>query len=908
MSYARAPSENALGETVEEIFFQALEQAADERDAFLDDTCRGNPHLRSEVASLLTALDEPEIFRDDAASELARQLDAEPATGADEASPLARPDRLGPYRLLGVLGRGGMGTVFLAEQEEPLRRRVAVKLMHWSGAGKRALRRFEFEREALARMSHPAIAQVFDAGTSEHGQPFVALEYIPGQPITEYCKDRRLCLRRRLEIFVAVCDGVRHAHEKAVLHRDLKPSNLLVSEVQGKATPKIIDFGIAKGLGSAGAFDEPKTHSQIRIGSPGYMSPEALAVGGPGVDTRSDIYSLGVVLCQLLVGTRPTARRSSSLLDPVETRPDDDLPRPSRLLAALGPNERQRIAAERRTTAPRLQRLLRGELDWIVMRAIAPEPEQRYPSVADLAADLERWLGGHPVAARPPSLAYRARKALRRHTAAATAAGLVLAMFLGFGVRAHDLYRETRAARVQAEELVSFMLDDLSTQLEPMGRLELLDAVSRQSLAYFESSTDGRLDLAGRHPAAALRQIGKVLSSRGDLEASLEASERALAIDRRRWREQPAALLPRLDLARDLQQLGHLHQTRGDMALAADGFIEAETHLRHLVESFPEHYPARLALAKNLASFQAPFYRTTGEIETARSLSERGLAMLRDLLELRPHHVDTRTTLGEALYSNGLLELFAFGNAEAAVLRFQEGIAVYRDLARSRPEASRWRYRLAVLLGHGLVTAHKYSGDLPRARAANREALEIYEVLIREDPRHGGWAHGFGWELTRRAELAHQAQELDTAARALDRSVEVQTDLLARSVDPPTAWLDGLAFAQEFLARIRAERGEILPALEAAEAGLLTRHRIHGGDAALPFYRMALASVSLRIGEIHLQIGDREAARGPVRAAAEILGRLGEEDLLDAIEPQELAEIRRRLEASRKRIFSAAYP
>jgi serine/threonine protein kinase len=319
-----------LWQAAEALFHAALELPADERRGFLEGACEGDEILLEEVASLLTALDAPEAFSERAATELAAELTAKPASDETEAAPF--PERLGPYRLIDVLGEGGMSTVYLAEQCEPLPRRVALKLMRWGGMRGEALRRFELEREALARMNHPNIAQVFGAGATEHGQPYVVIEHVPGPPITKYCDDRRLSIEQRLRLFVAVCHGVRHAHEKAVIHRDLKPSNILVAEVQGEALPKIIDFGIAKSLDPWSDSAAQATRSQLRVGSPGYMSPEAILEGGRGVDTRSDVYSLGVVLCQLLIGVRPF--ETPALFAALGRGQKNDPPRPSRRLAA----------------------------------------------------------------------------------------------------------------------------------------------------------------------------------------------------------------------------------------------------------------------------------------------------------------------------------------------------------------------------------------------------------------------------------------------------------------------------------------------------------------------------------------------------------------------------------------------
>ena len=310
------------------------------------------------------------------------------------------PERLGVYRVLEWIGEGGMGVVYLAEQDPPLVRRVAIKLARNAVTGDRALARFDAERQALAVMNHPNIARVFDAGSAPDSRPFFVMEYVAGESITEFCDSRRLGLEARLELFVRVCDGVQHAHLNAVIHRDLKPANILVSTEGGAPTPKIIDFGVAKTLDNgAGPTNGPTQFGQL-VGTPEYMSPEQAAVDGRAVDSRTDVYSLGVVLYELLVGGRPFGRETApdaSFVDLCRRNREEEPERPSiRALRASGAD-----AARRRELAPgTLARRLRGDLDAIVIKALAKAPRSRYASPSDLAADIERHLEHRPIHAR----------------------------------------------------------------------------------------------------------------------------------------------------------------------------------------------------------------------------------------------------------------------------------------------------------------------------------------------------------------------------------------------------------------------------------------------------------------------------------------------------------------------------
>ncbi|HET6201640.1 MAG TPA: serine/threonine-protein kinase [Planctomycetota bacterium] len=411
------------------------------------------------------------------------------------------PRTIGPYRLVEVIGEGGMGKVYLAEQREPVRRQVALKIVSAELGSEEVVARFEAERQALALMSHPNIAQVFDAGRTEDGRPYFAMEYVPGLPITEYCDARALDLDARLRLFADVCRGVHHAHARGIIHRDLKPSNLLVAQVDGRPAPKIIDFGIAKAtwpiLPDGAAFAELGR----LLGTPAYASPEQARITPLGVDTRTDIYSLGVVLYELLVGERPfdaTASGSTGLEDLQRRIAGQSPTKPSTRLRRAGP-ARQVRAAHRGTKASALLRRLRGDLDSIVMRAIEKDPERRYPSASELAADLERHLRHEPVDAGPRNLVYLGRKYLRRHRPAAIAASAILLSLLG-GLTAS--LSSLRAARASAKD--ASLARDLALAREGEARANLGRALEA------ERSLAGSLD---RERTALREAVGRRLSS-----------------------------------------------------------------------------------------------------------------------------------------------------------------------------------------------------------------------------------------------------------------------------------------------------------------------------------------------------------------------------------------------------------
>jgi serine/threonine protein kinase/formylglycine-generating enzyme required for sulfatase activity len=439
----------------------------------------------------------------DVAALLDEVIDFEPVP-IDALAEAGIPERFGPYRVLGILGEGGMGTVVHARQTKPLQREVAIKVIKQGMDSKAVLARFEGERNALALMHHTNIASVYDAGLLDNGRPYFAMEYVPGHDLDEYCDAHRLGVRERLGLFRQVCDGLQHAHQKAIIHRDIKPSNIRVTREGDRPLAKIIDFGIAKSLGAPLHGATAHTERGAMIGSYATMSPEQ-AKSSSDIDTRTDIYALGAVLYHLLTGAYPIEHGLSDLPETIRKRISEEVPpRPSQRLRTLD-GDAEDTAAKRSTTTTGLRRLIEGDLDWIAMKALEKERERRYGNVADFAEDIEKFLNDEPVRARPPELSYVFGKFIRRHRRALAAAGAVVVAAVLAVVVAGEV------ARARTEAQCEEWLADGNTSLKELREAEVEAKNLEASLASAEAETPAWAPVWERREMIALRDRKEAL-------------------------------------------------------------------------------------------------------------------------------------------------------------------------------------------------------------------------------------------------------------------------------------------------------------------------------------------------------------------------------------------------------------
>lgn len=719
----------------------ALDLAPEERRGYLEREC-DDPELRRQAESYLAAYLSESLRIEAPAGEGGFAAD-ESADAMDLGEPI------GPYRLLRRLGAGGMGEVFLAEQEGAIRRTVALKLIRAGSSGLEVAARFAAERQTLARMSHPNIARVFDAGESRSGRPYVAMEYIEGATLGRYCDAHTLGLKERLELFVAVCRGVQHAHQKGVIHRDLKPGNILMAIEDGQGVPKIIDFGVAKAVALGADEAALLTAEGQWIGTPDYMSPEQAGGAEGAVDTRSDVYSLGVVLYELLSGVlpfEPKALRQGGLAALLATLREQEPPAMSARLRASGGRAAE-AARLRGLQDDRLEALLAGDLESIVGKAMEKEPDRRYPSAAELAEDVSRHLRHEPVLAAAPGTGVYLRKLFRRHRVGFIAAGLVfLSLIVGIVGTGWSLVRALRAERGAREQTRRAQEEEAKAKAVTTFLLEVLDSADPEVSLRPETTVREALDrAAARIPARLAGQplvqakvlvyLGDAYQGLGQFEKAKSLLERSLQIRRRHAGDSDLQVaLVSQDLAQVYIDLADYSQARKLLKNA----LAIETRQLELDDP-------RLASTLNVLGTAL---KKSGEPQRARKCFERALAIFERRSRVDPVKV------AMVLDNLGLLFAEMGENARAQNL-LERALTLHEQALGSRHPA------LAFSLNN-LAMAVANLGDTAKARALFSRAVEIDRSTY--GPGHPNVAIG----KVNLAELARNEGDCRTAVALYD--------------------------------------------------------------------------------------------------------------------------------------------
>ncbi len=715
------------------IFLEALEAHAPEQwPAFLERACGGDSGLRAEVEKLLRARAEIGSFHESPQAELSPTVDQPVIPGLGT--------KVGSYKLVQAIGEGGMGSVYVAQQTEPVKRLVALKLIKPGLDSAQVIARFQAERQALALMDHPNIARVLDAGTTETSRPFFVMELVKGVPITRYCDENRLTPRERLELFVPVCQAIQHAHTKGIIHRDVKPSNVLVASYDGKPIPKVIDFGIAKATGQQLTEHTLLTGFGAVVGTLEYMSPEQAEFNQLDIDTRSDVYSLGVLLYELLTGTTPLERKrlkEAVLLEVLRMIREEEPPRPS-LRLSDSKESLPSISAQRRMDPARLTRVVRGELDWIVLRALEKDRNRRYESASAFAADVQRYLQDEPVLACPPSTLYRLRKFARRHKGSLSAAGLALLGLLGVvgGLAINNQMirqeqKRTDAARQEEgrrRQQLRLALNAMSSQIveDWLGKQqELLPEHKRfleQALVWYEElAQDTAEDPASRSGVAdAQARVGQILWLLGQHQAAEAANRRAVALYQdlaADFSDQPEY---RHHLAQSQRQLGRLLWLTGRTEKAETAYNDA------LAIQLPlaAQYPANTDYLADLASthfYLGNLLQQTRRLPAAEAAYQEALALQQHLREERPDQPEYRQGLARSHVQRGNVRR-TLGQPRKAEEDFRAAVTLQEELDRQHPNVAAYREELAE--------SYKSLGNLYRFTNRPKEAAERYRAAI----------------------------------------------------------------------------------------------------------------------------------------------------------------------------------
>jgi non-specific serine/threonine protein kinase/serine/threonine-protein kinase len=728
----------------ESIFYAAIQLGDDDaRDVYLAGACGPDAKLRNRVNDLLSAYREGEFLEAPAADLAATALLPPPGE---------RPGTvIGPYKLLEPIGEGGFGVVFLAEQERPVRRRVALKVIKPGMDTREVIARFEAERQALALMDHPNIARVFDAGSTESGRPYFVMELVQGVPITEYCDQCQLTARERLELFVTVCQAVQHAHQKGVIHRDLKPTNVLVAMQDGKPAPKIIDFGVAKAIGEQPLSERTLTAAFAQmLGTPLYMSPEQAELSPLGVDTRSDIYSLGVLLYELLAGATPFDEDRLHAASYDELRRiirEEEPPRPSARVSTLAADLATTAAERRRTDVRRLRQTVGGDPDWIVMKCLEKDRNRRYESVSSLAHDVQRYLHDEPVQACPPSKAYRLRKYARRNRVALAFATLLIGglAYLAYTNVALKRERDAKTTALADANAVSYLLQEMLSSSYPD---EVKDAgyTVRELLDEFSAKMSDHLAGQPEVEAAIRSVIGR-------------SYWRLRVLDQAALNQKKTIELRRQALGKNDERVADGLYAYADTLADQGRFAEAETYMREALSIYKMNgsEPRLVRASANALGFLALSQLRRGDKSAYRMTCDE----LVDLKVHSVHVVDNARPVWPVCLAPAALD-----DMSRLVNRAEEIVSDHSLFQ------GHWR---PLLMGAALFRADQY-----------QEAAELLKQSIAEYPAVP--PHGFDTLNYQRLLLAMTKWQLGQQDEARRLLAETQSAVDEELQAPSTLW------------------------------------------------------------------------------------------------------------------------
>jgi serine/threonine protein kinase/tetratricopeptide (TPR) repeat protein len=860
--------------TIDSIFCSAIEiELPDERRALVEQACGEDVDLRQQVERLLQAHFHGRSI-----------LDTPVQSAATIAEPLTETTGtvIGPYKLLEQIGEGGMGAVWLAQQTEPVKRLVALKLIKAGLDSRPVIARFEAERQALALMDHPNIARVLDAGTTTTGRPYFVMELVKGEPLTRYCDKHRLTPKSRLELFIPVCQAIQHAHQKGIIHRDIKPSNVLVALYDGKPVPRVIDFGVAKAAGQSLTDKTLVTGFGNIVGTLEYMSPEQAEINQLDIDTRSDIYSLGVLLYELLAGSPPFSRKDlekAGMLEMLRVIREKEPPAPSTKLSTA--ESLPTLAANRSTEPAKLTKLVRGELDWIVMKALEKDRNRRYATASAFALDVERYLRDEPVEACPPSAWYRFRKFARRNQVALTVTALVaVVLSLATAISAWQAIRATEAEGLAEDR---FEQEKQAKQAAETAHAESDREKAEKGKALVRVSQEKvRADQNLAQASKAVKDyLTKVAGDRLLHEADFTNLRRELL---------ESALPFYLDFVKQKQDDPALEQERGvaygDLGTLRMDLGERDQALadfdqqRAIFERLAADYPKKLAFRQQLA--QA--YRNIGLAhEKAKQSAKAELAFRQALTLMEPLWAKYpaipayRLDLA-CLYDSLSVVLLSLGRLEEALGVQQKGIDLSRKLAfEFRRNPDYWHY----LAGHHanlgqLLRALNRCGD---ALASLQESENICRKLAEGFPNRPEYREVWATGLNNRSILLCELGRHEEGLAAQEQSLAIQEKLAADFPSLPHYRLD-LARSYLNLNPILIDLNRYQDALTASDKAVeLLDRLVPLAPPTFPEYRHSLALALINRGQALRTLGQNAEAIGAFKKALGLLEKLADDFL-----------------------------
>jgi eukaryotic-like serine/threonine-protein kinase len=788
-------------ERVRDLFIAAVRRPTAQWDSYLAEACEGDDELRKAARELLDAHLAAGSFLESPAPDLDATRDL--PQSADGPGTV-----IGPYKLLEQIGEGGFGVVFLAEQTQPVRRKVALKLIKPGMDSRQVVARFEAERQALALMDHPNIAKVFDGGATEAGRPYFVMEVVKGVPITEFCDLNHLSVRERLELFVSVCQAVQHAHQKGIIHRDMKPSNVLVSRHDTTPVVKVIDFGVAKALGQELTDKTLFTGVAQMVGTPLYMSPEQAGLSDLDVDTRSDIYSLGVLLYELLTGTTPFTKERFKQAAYDEIRRiirEEEPPKPStRLSESKG--ALPSISAQRHMEPAKLTRLVRGELDWVVMKALEKDRGRRYETATGFAADVQRYLAGEAVQAVPPSTWYRFRKLARRHRVAFAVTGSALLMLLlatgGLAINNWLVAREKKQKEdalnnavaekkradenlIQARKAVKEFLFRVTEDplLNSADFFELRKKLLNSAIPFYrefvrQHQEDPELEA---ERAGAYADLATLRVDVGELDGALAEAREAEAIYSHLATSHPDQPSFRRDLAEAVNTRGVILDNQGQFGPAEAAYQEALGMLDQLATENPRVPEYRESLARTAGNL-GDVLKNLNRLEESDAAFRRSIKLKEELLAAGPEQRAIRASLALSWVNLGALETRRRRRAEA-----EAAFKLALELMEKLPNPTVKERQREAQAWNNLGVIYQSSNRLDDAEKAARKALAIKQELADRFPSVPQFRLELARSWSNLGVVLHQTTRPKEAQEAYEKSIAIYERLVASSSSPQYA-------------------------------------------------------------------------------------------------------------------------